>query len=302
MFGEPEEQRGEPGLPGDSAGWQRSVRQRHPIGRQNQHRPLSGAQGCKGAHDKRSASSAPHRSSGNSGAGAVALRPPRPHPQPCPAQRGLSGLAAEGSRSPAPWAGRAMPCGSSSKGTVCCHTSSTAEGAQGGPRAGEGPAWVPGRSPLPKLRCGDSATQRRRVSSPCEVQELLPGPPSAPPGSAVFRRPLSFPEGSSRVPVHRRGTEAGRSTGPGTSTVPLSPWTGPRQVPAASNWPEKPHAKGLSSLDLLEVQARHTPARPLSLSPHSVPQTPTDCHLTWTGVHLCRASGLYILLYWTCSG
>lgn len=131
------------------------------------------------------------------------------------------------------WAGRAMPCGSSSKGTVCCHASLTAEGAQGGPGAGEGLARVPGRSPLPKLRHGDSATQHRRLSGPWEVRELQPGPPS----------PLRFssvPSASQKAVreslcAHEEPRRGGaRVLGPPPSVWP-SPRTGPWQALAASN-------------------------------------------------------------------
>lgn len=226
-----EEQRGELGLPGDRTRRQGSVRERHPIGCHSQHRPLSGARGCKGAHDKRSVSSALHRSSAEQRRGGRGICAPCPRLRP--ARCCLSGLAAEGSWSPAPWAGRAMPCGSSSKGTVCCHASLTAEGAQGGPGAGEGLARVPGRSPLPKLRHGDSATQHRRLSGPWEVRELQPGPPSPLRFSSV---PSASQKGvRESLCAHEEPRRGGaRVLGPPPSVWP-SPWTGPWQALAASN-------------------------------------------------------------------
>lgn len=84
---------------------------------------------------------------GGTAGGAVA-----PTAAPCTA---LPGAGGGGAGSPGrPWAGRAMPWGSSRKGALCCHTSPTAERAQGGPGVGEGPAWVPGRSPFQNLDMG----------------------------------------------------------------------------------------------------------------------------------------------------
>lgn len=121
---------------------------RHPTRCHSQHGQLSGAQGCKGTHDKarsalrREADASRWNRGRGCGAHGRALH-----------SAAWGGGGGAGSRG-RPWAGRAMPWGSSRKGALCCHTSPTAEGAQGGPGVGEGPAWVPGRSPFQNLDMG----------------------------------------------------------------------------------------------------------------------------------------------------
>lgn len=153
-MGELEEQRGEPGPPGDSTGRQGSVRERPPTRCHREHRQLSGAPGRKGAHDE-------------------AL--PRPAHQLCAALPGGAGLAALDGLSPAPWPGRAMPRGSSRKGALCCHAASTAEAAQGGPGAGQGPAWVPGRSPFQNLGTGTLRLSTDACPAPGRCRNLSQG-------------------------------------------------------------------------------------------------------------------------------
>lgn len=74
-------------------------------------------------------------------------------PRPRPAQRCLGrGRGRWQPRASLGWESHAV--GIERKGALCCHASPTAEGAQGGPGVGEGPAWVPGRSPFQNLDTG----------------------------------------------------------------------------------------------------------------------------------------------------
>lgn len=118
----------------------RDTSARHPTRCHSQHGQLSG--GLQRGSRQSEVGTAP-------GSGGFPVEPRaglwRPRPRPAQSCLGQGGVGA-GSRG-RPWA-------SSRKGALCCHTSPTAEGAQGGPGVGEGPAWVPGRSPFQNLDMG----------------------------------------------------------------------------------------------------------------------------------------------------